>query len=89
MFAFTKDQTKKQDFERLFGGSGTVRWIDDEDQIHVTTAISGSGPAYFFAFVEALAVSGANVGLSAQLVIVIGGAILGHGSGVVVLSRAA
>lgn len=65
--AFTADETKKQGFERLFGGSGTVRWVVDEDQIHLTTAISGSGPAYFFAFVEALAASGATSGLDPQL----------------------
>ncbi len=65
--AFTADETKKQGFERLFGGSGTVRWVDDEEQIHLTTAISGSGPAYFFAFVEALAASGAATGLDPQL----------------------
>ncbi|UWR51974.1 pyrroline-5-carboxylate reductase [Phaeobacter inhibens] len=65
--AFTKDETKKQGFERLFGGSGTVRWVDNEDQIHFTTAVSGSGPAYFFAFVEALAASGTNAGLDSRL----------------------
>lgn len=65
--AFTCDYSKKTAFERLFQGSGAVRWVSEEDDLHLTTAISGSGPAYFFAFVEALAASGAKSGLDPQM----------------------
>ena len=34
--------------------------------IHKTTALSGSGPAYFFAFVEAIAKAGIKAGLSEE-----------------------
>ena len=53
-------------FEDVFRGSGPVRWGDDEDLIHKTTALSGSGPAYFFAFVEAIAKAGIKAGLSEE-----------------------
>lgn len=60
---YISDQSRKPDFESLFRGSGPVQWVASEDEIHMTTAISGSGPAYFFAFVEALAQAGEKAGL--------------------------
>ena len=57
---------QKAIFEDLFRGSGPIRWVDDEDLIHKTTALSGSGPAYFFAFVEAIAKAGIKAGLSEE-----------------------
>ncbi|KIC31189.1 pyrroline-5-carboxylate reductase [Leisingera sp. ANG-S5] len=65
--AYTADSNRKKTFELLFSGSGAIQWIGDEDHIHLTTAISGSGPAYFFAFVEALAQAGAKAGLPEPL----------------------
>lgn len=61
--AFATDPASKDKFEALFSGSGPVSWVENEDDIHVTTAISGSGPAYFFAFAEALGKAGENAGL--------------------------
>ncbi len=40
--------------ERLLGAVGLVVWLDDEALMDTVTALSGSGPAYFFALVEAL-----------------------------------
>lgn len=51
----------------LLGPTGQVVWIDDEAQIDVVTAVSGSGPAYFFRFTEALAKAGAQAGLPSDL----------------------
>lgn len=65
--AFATNPARKADFQMLFSGSGPVRWIDAEADIHLTTAVSGSGPAYFFAFVEALALAGEKAGLDGQL----------------------
>lgn len=65
--AYTKDACRKDLFESLFQGSGPVSWIEQEDEIHLTTALSGSGPAYFFAFVEALAAAGENAGLTKRM----------------------
>ena len=40
--------------EQVLGAVGVTCWIDDEAQMDVVTALSGSGPAYFFLLVEAL-----------------------------------
>lgn len=51
----------------LLEPTGPVVWLDDEAQIDAVTAVSGSGPAYFFRFAEALARAGAQAGLPAEL----------------------
>jgi hypothetical protein len=43
--------------------AGPVVWLDDESQMDAVTAVSGSGPAYFFLLVEALEDAGAALGL--------------------------
>lgn len=50
--------------ETILGAAGKVVWVDDESLMDVVTAISGSGPAYFFRFVELLALAGTNAGLN-------------------------
>ena len=40
--------------ERVMGAVGASCWIEDESQMDVVTALSGSGPAYFFLLAEAL-----------------------------------
>jgi len=50
----------------LFGLLGRATIID-EDQIDIATAVSGSGPAYFALFVEELAKSGIEAGLSEEV----------------------
>lgn len=47
------------------GFEALTKAIDDEDQMHAATAVSGSAPAYLYAFVEALEAAGAAAGLSA------------------------
>ncbi len=53
--------------ERLLGAVGLVRWVGDECQMHAVTAVSGSGPAYFFRFIEVLARAGHAAGLPKDL----------------------
>ena len=48
----------------LMAPVGTVVDLDDEDLMHAATAVSGSAPAYFYAFVEALSAAGEAVGLT-------------------------
>lgn len=54
----------------LFRTLGAVVEIGDEQLMHAATAVAGSGPAYFYAFVEALEAAGVKAGFSqAQAVV--------------------
>lgn len=49
--------------EQLFLTIGKIFWLHDERLMHAVTALSGSGPAYVYLFLEALAEAGKNHGL--------------------------
>ncbi|NYZ14134.1 pyrroline-5-carboxylate reductase [Azospirillum sp. RWY-5-1] len=51
----------------LLAAAGEVAWTDDEAAMDAVTAVSGSGPAYVFHLVEALAAAGVEAGLPADL----------------------
>jgi len=48
---------------RLLATSGLVAWVPRESDLDLVTALSGSGPAYFFQFAQLMAESGAAMGL--------------------------
>jgi pyrroline-5-carboxylate reductase len=52
--------------EEILCAAGEVVWLEDEGLMDAVTAISGSGPAYFFLMTEALTVAGRELGLSAE-----------------------
>ena len=52
--------------ESILRTAGTVVWFDDEAKLDAVTAVSGSGPAYAFYFIEALARAGAELGFTAE-----------------------
>lgn len=58
------DPALRQRAASILGAAGLVVWVDDEALMDVVTAVSGSGPAYFFRFAEALAAAGVAQGLS-------------------------
>jgi pyrroline-5-carboxylate reductase len=52
--------------ERVLGAVGSTVWVEDESQLDAVTAISGSGPAYVFLFIEALEAAAMQLGLNAS-----------------------
>ncbi|HTH77314.1 MAG TPA: pyrroline-5-carboxylate reductase [Trinickia sp.] len=48
----------------VLGAVGTTVWFDNEAKIDAVTAISGSGPAYVFYFIEAMQEAARSLGLS-------------------------
>ncbi|WP_286997593.1 MULTISPECIES: pyrroline-5-carboxylate reductase [Comamonas] len=51
--------------ERVIGTTGQMVWVDAEDKLDAVTALSGSGPAYVFLFLEAMTQAGVDMGLTA------------------------
>lgn len=52
--------------EEILGAVGRTLWVSDESQIDAVTAVSGSGPAYVFYFIEALEQAAAELGFDAE-----------------------
>src|SRR5204862_5395446 len=53
--------------EALLAAIGDSAWVEDEALMDPVTAVSGSGPAYVFLLIEALAEAGERAGLPADL----------------------
>jgi pyrroline-5-carboxylate reductase len=67
MFANTAvSETQKSLAESILRAVGTTVWVADESQLDAVTALSGSGPAYFFLFMEAMETAGETMGLPAD-----------------------
>lgn len=54
---------QKQQAEQLLSAVGLALWLDKEPLIDAVTAVSGSGPAYFFLMIEAMTAAGEQLGL--------------------------
>ncbi|WP_223788436.1 pyrroline-5-carboxylate reductase [Marinicella meishanensis] len=57
---------QRQLTEQVMDAVGTSIWVNKEAQIDAVTALSGSGPAYFFLFMECLQQAAEDLGLSAN-----------------------
>lgn len=57
-------EAQKQQADRILRAVGVVEWLADEGLINAVTAVSGSGPAYFFLVMEAMIDAGVDLGLS-------------------------
>jgi pyrroline-5-carboxylate reductase len=53
----------RQTAEAILAACGPTVWVPDEGQIDVVTAVSGSGPAYFFLLIESLEAAAIELGL--------------------------
>ena len=57
---------QKSTIEGIFNAVGYACWVNKEDDIDAVTAVSGSGPAYFFLIYEAMQKVGEELGLDAE-----------------------
>ena len=53
--------------QAILDAAGTTLWLDNERQLDAVTAVSGSGPAYFFYLMESMINAGKELGLSAEV----------------------
>jgi len=53
--------------EKIMQATGLALWVDSEADLDAVTAVSGSGPAYFFLLMEAMQATGEKLGLSSEL----------------------
>jgi pyrroline-5-carboxylate reductase len=59
-------EQQKNDVTAIFDSVGSANWVQQEEQLHAVTALSGSGPAYFFLILEALEEAATNAGMTAE-----------------------
>ncbi len=71
MSALVSDQLLNEDIkttvQEIFDTCGHALWVPNEQAIDAVTAVSGSGPAYFFLMIEYLINTGVRLGLSPEV----------------------
>jgi len=63
----TSDEKHRHRAEYVLAASGETAWVNNENHLHAVTAVSGSGPAYFFLMAEIIQAAGVKLGLPAEL----------------------
>lgn len=66
VFAAGLSAAQQEAVQSLLAATGLVQWVADEALLDTVTAVSGSGPAYFFLFMEAMIEAAISQGLSPQ-----------------------
>ncbi|AYO53308.1 pyrroline-5-carboxylate reductase [Acinetobacter wuhouensis] len=68
MYANTEVETKDRELAtQVLASTGLTIWVGSEAQIDAVTAVSGSGPAYFFYMMESMIRAGKNMGLDEKV----------------------
>jgi pyrroline-5-carboxylate reductase len=67
LYSDSDDQAGRAQVAALMGAIGAVEWIEDEALFDVLSALSASGPAFVFRFIEALAEGATALGLPADV----------------------
>src|SRR5260221_117732 len=69
LYPFSKavNREDREQTETILGAVGATVWLTDESQMDAVTAISGSGPAYVFYFIEAVEDAARELGLPVQI----------------------
>ncbi|MFC6337044.1 pyrroline-5-carboxylate reductase [Pseudomonas sp. CCM 7891] len=64
LYATTEVTAQQRDqAQELLSAVGIALWLEQEQQLDAVTAVSGSGPAYFFLLIEAMTAAGVKLGL--------------------------
>ncbi len=58
------EAAERQRIEQVLAATGELLWVKEEAQLDAVTALSGSGPAYVFYFLEAMVQAGVDMGLT-------------------------
>lgn len=61
------DTPKRELASQILAATGLTLWLNTESQIDAVTAVSGSGPAYFFYMMESMIQAGKNLGLDEKV----------------------
>lgn len=61
------DASKRELASQILAATGLTLWLNTESQIDAVTAVSGSGPAYFFYMMESMIQAGKNLGLDEKV----------------------
>lgn len=59
-------EAQRSSAESILRAVGITRWFDDESKLDAVTAVSGSGPAYFFLVMEAMQAAAEKLGIPAE-----------------------
>ncbi len=61
------NKAQRRQAEQILEAAGEIVWLEDEGLMDAVTAISGTGPAYYFLLTEALAAAAESFGLPADV----------------------
>lgn len=67
LFSIGTNQTARAELEVMLSSLGTPIWLSNEAQMDAVTALAGSGPAFVYRFIDAMAQGGVAAGLAPDI----------------------